>query len=312
MKLIRTPLLAVAAGLALLLSGCSTVDVGPAGIVNKSTYSKDAAAPVREAQSVTSIIPGAPVDSGRTHTVAPGDTLYNISVRYGVTTKHLAALNAVTDPTQLRIGQVLKLPESTTAPRAYVPNPAVRVNRVTADTQLSVTPPKGALAEEPKAEEPAGVTQATEEQTDAAGKAPAAEPAQPAKTAKTDELPAVMPGSRMIWPVEGRIMSDYGQNGKGIDISGTKGDVVVAAMAGEVIYVGNTVPGYGNLVILKHSPTLVTAYGYNARVTVKTGERVSSGQKIAELGGTAKGAMLRFEVREKGRPINPVQFLPKR
>ena len=309
MKPIRTPLLAVAAGLALLLSGCSTVDVGPAGIVNKSTYSKDAAAPVRQASPVTSIIPGAPVDSGRTHTVAPGDTLYNISVRYGVTTKHLAALNAVTDPTQLRIGQVLKLPESTTAPRAYVPNPAVRVNRVTADTQLSVTQPKGAPAEEPKAEEPAEVTKPAEEKTDAAGKAPAAETAQPAKTA---EAPAVMPGSRMIWPVEGRIVSDYGQNGKGIDISGTKGDVVVAAMAGEVIYVGNTVPGYGNLVILKHSPTLVTAYGYNARVTVKTGERVSSGQKIAELGGTAKGAMLRFEVREKGRPINPVQFLPKR
>ena len=309
MKLIRTPLLAVAAGLALLLSGCSTVDVGPAGIVNKSTYSKDAAAPVRQAAPATSIIPGAPADSGRTHTVAPGDTLYNISVRYGVPTKHLAALNAVTDPTQLRIGQVLKLPESTTAPRAYVPNPAVRVNRVTADTQLTVTQPKGALAEEPKAEEPAGVTEPTEDKTDAAGKAPAAEPAQPAKTA---EEPAVMPGSRMIWPVEGRIVSDYGQNGKGIDISGTKGDVVVAAMAGEVIYVGNTVPGYGNLVILKHSPTLVTAYGYNARVTVKTGDRVSSGQKIAELGGTAKGAMLRFEVREKGRPINPVQFLPKR
>ena len=312
MKPIRTPLLAVAAGLALLLSGCSTVDVGPAGIVNKSTYSKDAAAPVRQASPVTSIIPGAPVDSGRTHTVAPGDTLYNISVRYGVTTKQLAALNAVTDPTQLRIGQVLKLPESTTAPRAYVPNPAVRVNRVTADTQLTVTQPKGAPAEEPKAEEPAEVTKPAEEKTDAAGKAPAAEPAQPAKTAKTVEEPAVMPGSRMIWPVEGRIVSDYGQNGKGIDISGTKGDVVVAAMAGEVIYVGNTVPGYGNLVILKHSPTLVTAYGYNSRVTVKTGERVSSGQKIAELGGTAKGAMLRFEVREKGRPINPVQFLPKR
>ena len=294
MRLIRTTLLFAAAGVTALLSGCSSVDVGPAGIVDKSTYSKESTAPVTGTSP--SLIPGAPVDSGRTHTVAPGDTLYNISVRYGVSTKHLASINAVSDPTQLRVGQVLRLPESTTAPRAYVPNPAVRVSRVT--DEMPIESRKQAPKEELKAEEP------PEEQPAEAAPEPAPKPAEP--------LPAVMPGSRMIWPVEGKVLSDYAKNGKGIDIAGTRGDVVVAAMAGEVIYVGSTVPGYGNLVIVKHTPTLVTAYGYNSKVTVKVGDRVSSGQKIAELGGTAAGAMLRFEVRDKGKPINPIQFLPKR
>ena len=87
--------------------------------------------------------------------------------------------------------------------------------------------------------------------------------------------------------------------------------VVVAAGAGQILFVGGGVKGYGNLVIVKHTPTLVTAYGHNSKVVVKPGDQVKAGQKIAEMGSTdADGVMLRFEVRDKGQPVDPMKYLP--
>ena len=136
-KTVRILSISVAAAAAAFLSGCSSVDMGPATVVDHSTYSDGAAtAPVQ----TPSLLPGGIVDSGRTHTVAVGDTIYNISVRYGLSAEQLQQLNAITDPTQLRLGQVLRLPASVNAPRAYTGNPQVRVNRVTNDTVLETAP----------------------------------------------------------------------------------------------------------------------------------------------------------------------------
>ena len=108
-KTVRILSISVAAAAAAFLSGCSSVDMGPATVVDHSTYSDGAAtAPVQ----TPSLLPGGIVDSGRTHTVAVGDTIYNISVRYGLSAEQLQQLNAITDPTQLRLGQVLRLPAS--------------------------------------------------------------------------------------------------------------------------------------------------------------------------------------------------------
>ncbi len=292
--------LLTAAGGILALTGCTTMESGPASIVDHSSYSEGGAT----ATQPTLI--GGVTDSGRVHTVAPGDTLYNISVRYGFEPKSLAALNAITDPTQLRIGQVLRLPESTTAPREYVPNSGVRISRVTADTPVEApASPVIRNAETVPAAPQTDTPASSVTQTPAA---PAAQPASPAETA-----PAVVPGSRMLWPVSGKVLTNFGGKSMGIDIAGTNGDVVVAAMPGEVIFVGNTVKNYTNLVIVKHSPTLVTAYSNNSRVVVKQGDNVRSGQKIAEVGVNGSGtALLHFEVREKGKPVDPMSFLPKR
>ena len=292
-KTVRILSISVAAAAAAFLSGCSSVDMGPATVVDHSTYSDGAAtAPVQ----TPSLLPGGIVDSGRTHTVAVGDTIYNISVRYGLSAEQLQQLNAITDPTQLRLGQVLRLPASVNAPRAYTGNPQVRVNRVTNDTVLETAPIRNA-----ETVPAAGETTAT-------SSAASADAAEAARKKAQQKLNAVTPGQRMIWPVRGKIKSDFAKNTFGLEIAGTQGDVVVAAMQGEVIWVG-TLKGYsGTLAVVKHSPTLITAYGGLENVAVSQGSKIKSGQKIADL----KGDTLRFEVRETGKCVDPLKYLNKR
>ena len=132
--------------------------------------------------------------------------------------------------------------------------------------------------------------------------------AEAAKSQAQQKLNAVTPGQRMIWPVRGKIKSDFAKNTFGLEIAGTQGDVVVAAMQGEVIWVG-TLKGYsGTLAVVKHSPTLITAYGGLENVAVSQGSKIKSGQKLADL----KGDTLRFEVRETGKCVDPLKYLNKR
>ena len=289
------------AAVAALLSGCSSLEPAPVPIVDRSDYSE--ASSRAGSTTGTSLIR----DSGRTHVVAPGDTLYNISVRYGLDSGELARLNAVSDPTQLRLGQVLHLPESVREPRTPVVAGGVRVSRVTTgDTSQTSTAAKP--AEETAASTSTGAVPAEKAAETAAGGASAQTPA------KTEaQAPVVVPGTRMLWPARGNIIADYAKNGKGLDIGGTAGSVVVAAADGTVLFVGDGVKGYGNLVIVKHSPTLVTAYGHNSKVVVKLNDKVKAGQKIAEMGSTdADQTMLRFEVRDKGKPVDPMKYLAPR
>ena len=292
-KTVRILSISVAAAAAAFLSGCSSVDMGPATVVDHSTYSDGAAtAPVQ----TPSLLPGGIVDSGRTHTVAVGDT--------------------ISDPTQLRLGQVLRLPASVNAPRAYTGNPQVRVNRVTNDTVLETAPIRNAETVPAAGETTATSSAASADAAEAARKKAEAEAAaekvrtqaEAAKSQAQQKLNAVTPGQRMIWPVRGKIKSDFAKNTFGLEIAGTQGDVVVAAMQGEVIWVG-TLKGYsGTLAVVKHSPTLITAYGGLENVAVSQGSKIKSGQKIADL----KGDTLRFEVRETGKCVDPLKYLNKR
>ena len=276
---------------ALLLAGCSTVDTTSVPMVDRSSYDKDTAAPILTSTadgtgSMTLLTPGTVKDSGRVHTVAPGDTLYNISLRYGFEPQALATLNAVSDPTTLRIGQTLRLPVSTKAP-VTTANPAVRVT----------TEPD---PEETKTAAAPVTSDAASETKPAAKEEPAPQP------------PKTVPGTRMIWPANGKILSGFAANGKGLDIGGVEGDLVVAAGAGTVLFVGENVKGYGNLVIIKHSDSVVTAYGHNRKIVVKTNDRVKAGQKIAEMGSFNGVPQVRFEVRLRGKAVNPAEYLPAR
>lgn len=300
-----------AATMVTILAGCASTPPGGAPIEDHSSYAPDVgkASPATGGSGAVlkPLVPGVVRDSGRTHVVAPGDTLYNISVRYGLEPRALASLNAVSDPTQLRVGQVLRLPESIAEPRDPVVSSNVRVTRVPTDS-ASATMPKRT------SEEPTTVVLDPSKQTSstpAISNTPNQDIESP-KQPSDGKIPAVVPGTRMLWPVQGEVASDFAKNGKGIDISGTQGDVVVAAATGQVLFVGE-LKGYGNLVIVKHSATLVTAYGHVERITVKVNDKVRSGQKIAEMGSVGGRALLRFEVREKGQPVDPMRYLgPKR
>lgn len=288
---------------ALLVAGCSTVDTTTVPMVDRSSYDRDTAAPILSSTAVgtgamTLLAPGSVKDSGRVHTVAPGDTLYNISLRYGFEPQALATLNAVSDPTALRIGQTLRLPVSTKAP-VTTANPTVRVSRI---TDLSTNTP------EPISTEPAEETEAA---APVSGKT-ASETKPAAKEEPAPQPPKTVPGTRMIWPANGKILSDFSANGKGLDIGGVEGDLVVAAGAGTVLFVGENVKGYGNLVIIKHSDSIVTAYGHNRKIVVKTNDRVKAGQKIAEMGSNNGVPQVRFEVRLRGKAVNPSEYLPAR
>ncbi|MTV41837.1 peptidoglycan DD-metalloendopeptidase family protein, partial [Duganella radicis] len=139
-----------------------------------------------------------------------------------------------------------------------------------------------------------------------AASAPAA-PAAPALAADDANL-------SWIWPADGKVIAtfDEGKN-KGVDIAGKAGQQVVAAGAGKVMYAGSGIRGYGNLVIVKHSNNLLSAYAHNRAILVKEGQSVTKGQMIAEMGDSDTDSVkLHFEIRQQGKPVDPSRFLPNR
>ena len=116
-----------------------------------------------------------------------------------------------------------------------------------------------------------------------------------------------------IWPATGKIISGFSEtaNLKGIDIGGKAGQPIVASASGKVVYAGTGLRGYGKLIIVKHNATFLSAYAHNREITVKEGQQVTKGQKIAEMGDTdADQVKLHFEIRRLGKPVDPTKFLP--
>ena len=113
------------------------------------------------------------------------------------------------------------------------------------------------------------------------------------------------------WPTHGEVVRPYGTNAKGVDISGQLGQPIRAAAPGKVVYSGSALKGYGELIIIKHDDLHLSAYGYNRRRLVEEGTQVAAGQPIAELGlGPEQKPVLHFEVRRRGKPVDPMEFLP--
>jgi len=115
-----------------------------------------------------------------------------------------------------------------------------------------------------------------------------------------------------IWPGNGQVLAGFDEvKNKGLDIGGASGDPVVAAAEGKVVYAGSGLRGYGNLIILKHNSTYLTAYAHNKALMVKEDQTVKKGQKIAEMGDSdADRVKLHFEVRRQGKPVDPAKYLP--
>lgn len=240
---------------------------------SESISSRPASGPTRQ-----------PVTQGQ-YRVQRGDTLYSIASRYGWEWKALAVRNGIAPPYTIRVGQVIRFGDSGAQVSRVTPVPsAASPGRTPLATQGAVTAP-----------------------------APQATPVTPA--AGQSAAPAIS-AKGWAWPANGQLIGLFSSNSslnKGIDIAGELGQPVVAASTGSVVYAGNGLRGYGELVIIKHSDTYVSAYGHNRRLLVREGQQVKAGQKIAEMGSSgADRVKLHFEIRRQGQPVDPLQYLPRR
>lgn len=205
--------------------------------------------------------------------VERGDTLSKIARSNRQSVQSIARWNNLTNPDSIEIGQVLR-----------------------------VTPPGNA-----------GSAASTGGAIRSSGGASASAAPRPAPS---DSAPTSAPASTisLVWPADGTVIRRFdGANSKGIDISAAAGTPVVAAAPGTVVYAGNGLRGYGNLLILKHNAEYLTAYAHNRVLLVKEGQSVTRGEKIAEMGDTdTDRVMLHFELRYQGRSIDPSRALPAR
>jgi len=268
-----------------LLFGCSTANRHPAPVTSVQGYKTELRSPIKTA----------------TYRVKKGETLYAIAWRSNQDFKHLAALNRISDPYQIYPGQVLKLKGK--VPRSVDKKPVpVKVTKTANKnaTKTSVKTPPRPLAKPVSSKT---VTSKTKSK-------PAVARVVKPKAVRNNKL-------SWAWPTSGKLLSSYSNSKsgrQGVNIAGSLGRHIKASEAGRVVYSGNGLRGYGNLIIIKHNDDYLSAYAYNQKLLVKEQQWVKAGQKIASMGnsGPNAGAELYFEIRYRGKPVNPMRYLPKR
>jgi murein DD-endopeptidase MepM/ murein hydrolase activator NlpD len=248
--------------------------------------------------------------------VRKGDTVYGISRRYGVSPKTIIGLNNLRAPYHLEIGQTLRLP----APRSYIVvkgdtiygisrkhgvdmSELTRVNKMRSPYTLEIGD-KLSLPPQTRA-----VTRTASSKTSR----------KPSTSKKPTRKPVAAPPPRsgFAWPVKGRVISGFGPkkgglHNDGINIAANKGTAVKVTDAGTIVYSGNELPGYGNLLLVRHSGGWVSAYGHLGQVLVKRGDVVKRGQMIAKAGstGSVTSTQLHFELRKGSAAVDPRKYLP--
>jgi len=222
------------------------------------------------------------------YSVRSGDTLTKIALDHGQSWRDIAKWNGIDNPNLIEVDQVLRVAppiQDTTANRPS--KPGVAQNQVPGN----VTPP------------PANTVAAT---STANANSPSSPPSSQANL--NDE------GLAFAWPHPGPVLAGFDEaKNKGLDFAGKAGDPVLAAADGKVVYAGSGLRGYGNLVIIKHNNTFLTAYAHNQALLVKEDQAVTKGQRIAEMGSSdADRVKLHFEIRRQGKPVDPAKLLPAR
>lgn len=207
--------------------------------------------------------------------VQTGDTVYSIAWAFGMDYRDIVRYNHLQEPYQLHEGQTLQM----AAP--MVPT----IHAAPASKPVVMTPaPKPVLIA-----------------------------SKPVVAVKTIAPKPIVNNKNWLWPTQGKMVKSYslasGGN-RGIDIAGKYNQSIHATAAGKVVYIGNSMPGYGNLIIIKHSDTVLSAYAFNKSIGVKEGQTITAGQTIARMGKNSKGqAVLHFEIRENGKPTNPLHYV---
>lgn len=221
------------------------------------------------------------------YTVRSGDTLSGIAARYGLSYISVAEMNDIPEPYRIYVGQSIRLKNTKRSTTTQVVDTSAPIQRKTVVAPTPVTPAQTTVKTTPsitpKVTTPAPVT--------------------------------TVPSSGLRWvkPSNGAVLQQYNlaSNIKGIRYTGNVGDPVFAAADGQVVYAADGLKEYGNLVLVKHINGYITAYAHNSKLNVKSGQNVTAGQKIAEMGssGTTR-TMLEFQVRLDGKPVNPASVLP--
>lgn len=269
-----------------LVAGCASPRRTPAPVEDRGTSRPAVVAPQAAPAAAPAMapLPGAE-NAGKPgyHTVQRGETLIRIALENGQNWRDIARWNNLEDPNRLEVGQVLRVAPPTLA-TAAVPAPAA-----------SAVP---------------AVPAASAASSAARGTVTTASPSTaPAASASDEEV-------GWAWPTAGAatVLAGFDeQKNKGIDIGGRAGDPVFASADGRVVYAGAGLRGYGNLIILKHNNTYLTAYAHNQSLLVKEDQTVRKGQKIAEMGSTDSDRVkLHFEIRRLGKPVDPTRYLPPR
>lgn len=240
-----------------------------------------------------------PAPTGRSYRVQPGDTLYSIAWRYGLDYARLAAANDVPPPFTIYVGQQLALREAEVV--AVAPSSPPRPSPQRSAQEQPSTAPATASTPKPVAATPKPALESV-------SAAPPRPPLRP-----TTSPPEAAVGS-WRWPAEGPVVRGFSSTlHKGIDIGGEVGDPVTAVAAGQVVYAGTGIPGYGELLIVRHNARYLSAYGHNDRLLVREGDSVRAGEKIATRGSSGTNSVkLHFEIRENGKPVDPMGLLPRR
>ncbi len=224
-----------------------------------------------------------PVQAGF-YRIKRGDTLLRIALDHGQSHRDIAEWNNIADINQIEVDQVIRVVPPRSAKAA---TSRVEVKQEKPSPSKDIAKPAEKMKEEKLAKNEARVEKSSNEVI-------------------------ADPGIKLSWPSKGNVIDRFDENkNKGIDISGKSGDPIQAAADGKVVYAGNSLRGYGNLVIVKHDNTFLTAYAHNRTLLVKEGDTVKKDQKIAEMGNTdADQVKLHFEVRKHGKPVDPMAYLP--
>ena len=271
---------------AMVLSGCANKN-RPAPVEDRSPNA--ARAPAKMVASAD--------NAGKPgyYSVKSGDTLIRIGMDNGQSWRDIARWNNIENPNLIETGQVLRVtpPEET----GVVVRPVSSTNVVTSSAPANTA----------SAPAPASNTASVRPPASAANPPNASTPSN--NLANTDSAEETV---SFQWPTRGNVLAGFDEvKNKGIDIAGKAGDPVLAAADGKVVYAGSGLRGYGNLVILKHNNTYLTAYAHNQSLLVKEDQAIKRGQKIAEMGNSdADQVKLHFEIRRQGKPVDPAKYLP--
>jgi lipoprotein NlpD len=319
------------------LSGCATRGPNDRAPVEDRGTSRPATAPGTSApvstatpstvNPATATVPTRPPPGienlGRPgyYQIRPGDTLIRIGLETGQSWRDIARWNGLDNPNIIEVGQVIRIVQPGTATAAPGTPGAPFIPPVAASpapaSPSPTAPAPGGVVTSPVATSP-GVTgtslpPAATRTTPVVTSTPAPTPA-PVASAPTAPAAGGDEEVSWIWPSSGAIIDRFDEvKNKGLDIGGKLGDPVLAAADGRVVYAGAGLRGYGNLIILKHNNTYLTAYAHNQVLLVKEDQTVRRGQKIAEMGQSDSDKVkLHFEVRRQGKPVDPLRFLPAR
>lgn len=238
------------------------------------------------------------------HKVLPGQTLYSISKTYDVDERYLARINGINDPNQLKAGQQLYIPGANQKRSVPVTVPSG------SSSEARSVPPRGQTVAQPPA--------TTKRAPPPATIAPSSQsPPVRIRSGRASSASAAVHKGQFIWPLRGRVLKRFGSKSggalcKGLEIAAVPGAAVVSAAAGKVIYSGDGISGFGNLIIIRHDDSYFTVYGFNQTNLVSSGAFVSKGQQIARAGVPPKGgnARLYFEIRAGKKPVDPIFYLP--